>query len=421
MLIGGNLRQRQGPTQPRISAGAKRRRSSRNQRQLQRLCAVERNEIDGRLTCGGSGTSAVWLLLPTATTASGIFTIAELGGRHASVHSLRPTTSISVRTTTTRPRKRSTLANVFAHYDALPNVRAYAEVRLLADVNDFAGRAGRRVLQQAIPAEQRQPAAVAELQGRDGHHGGARRGPSTSAAAMSRVVAAQEITLSDWRYVLGAKGDLFNSTWNWNGWWQSARTRSRISTATTSPSTKSPKRLDVVTDPATGQPACASAVAGTDTACVPWDIFHTNGVTPAALDLPPTRRDFRTASPRKAWSVSSSIPTWVRPTTGVRPGPRTARPSRVGYRAARRETHLPGRRRAGVGDLSGFGGASPAIIGQYTVKEYYFGGSPADHGAAGLGLPAERQRRLSLLGLHHRRPHANSYLVSAWNGPRSGD
>lgn len=43
------------------------------------------------------------------------------------------------------------------------------------------------------------------------------------------------------------------------------------------------KALDVVTNPATGQPACESALNGTDPACVPWNIFQKGGVTPAAL------------------------------------------------------------------------------------------------------------------------------------------
>jgi iron complex outermembrane receptor protein len=44
------------------------------------------------------------------------------------------------------------------------------------------------------------------------------------------------------------------------------------------------KALDVVTDPKTGQPACASAVNGTDPNCVPWNIWNKGGVTQAALN-----------------------------------------------------------------------------------------------------------------------------------------
>lgn len=43
------------------------------------------------------------------------------------------------------------------------------------------------------------------------------------------------------------------------------------------------RALDVVTDPATGEPACRSALTGEDPACVPWDIFAPGSVTDAAL------------------------------------------------------------------------------------------------------------------------------------------
>lgn len=43
------------------------------------------------------------------------------------------------------------------------------------------------------------------------------------------------------------------------------------------------KALNVVTDPKTGQPVCASVLNGTDPNCVPWNIFQKGGVTPAAL------------------------------------------------------------------------------------------------------------------------------------------
>jgi iron complex outermembrane recepter protein len=41
--------------------------------------------------------------------------------------------------------------------------------------------------------------------------------------------------------------------------------------------------LDVVTNPATGQPACQVAISGSDPACVPYNIWVPGGVTPAAL------------------------------------------------------------------------------------------------------------------------------------------
>ena len=44
------------------------------------------------------------------------------------------------------------------------------------------------------------------------------------------------------------------------------------------------KAMDVITNPATGQPACRSFVDGTDPNCVPYDIWRLGGVTQGALD-----------------------------------------------------------------------------------------------------------------------------------------
>lgn len=44
------------------------------------------------------------------------------------------------------------------------------------------------------------------------------------------------------------------------------------------------RALDVVSDPASGQPVCASALSGTDPQCVPWNIFQSGAVTQEAVD-----------------------------------------------------------------------------------------------------------------------------------------
>ena len=51
------------------------------------------------------------------------------------------------------------------------------------------------------------------------------------------------------------------------------------------------RALDVITDPASGQPVCRSVLTGEDPDCVPWDIFAIGAVTPEAtayLSIPAT-------------------------------------------------------------------------------------------------------------------------------------
>jgi outer membrane receptor protein involved in Fe transport len=93
----------------------------------------------------------------------------------------------------------------------------------------------------------------------------------------------QDFHKNTFRGVLGVKGDIVT------GWTYDVSTqfsRVTVDTKTLNYFTKSrlANALDVVTDPATGQPACRSFVNGSDTDCVPYNAFDVNGVTPAALN-----------------------------------------------------------------------------------------------------------------------------------------
>ena len=57
--------------------------------------------------------------------------------------------------------------------------------------------------------------------------------------------------------------------------------------------TKLHRALDVIADPSSGAPVCRSVLTGEDPACLPWDIFALEGVTPEAaayLGVTPTRK-----------------------------------------------------------------------------------------------------------------------------------
>ncbi len=65
------------------------------------------------------------------------------------------------------------------------------------------------------------------------------------------------------------------------------------------------KALDVVTDPTTGLPACASKINGTDPACVPWNIFAKGGVTAAAVNYISVPASYQITA--KEYIVDSSV------------------------------------------------------------------------------------------------------------------
>ncbi|WP_035592365.1 MULTISPECIES: TonB-dependent receptor domain-containing protein [Hyphomonas] len=87
------------------------------------------------------------------------------------------------------------------------------------------------------------------------------------------------------RGVIGMNGDLYNApgfTYDISAQYSKVNLtrayRNEFSTV------RLGRALDVVTDPDTGLPVCASVLDGTDANCVPWNIFAIDGVTPEALN-----------------------------------------------------------------------------------------------------------------------------------------
>jgi iron complex outermembrane recepter protein len=94
------------------------------------------------------------------------------------------------------------------------------------------------------------------------------------------------------RLVGGVKGDLGRG-FSYDASYISGRVTTRKDDFNFVSVTRMRRAIDVITDPATGQPACRSRLTGEDPACVPWDIFALDGVTPEAtayIELSASRR-----------------------------------------------------------------------------------------------------------------------------------
>ena len=79
------------------------------------------------------------------------------------------------------------------------------------------------------------------------------------------------------RVVVGARGDI-NDSWSYEAYvnfGQSAIAQTYLNDLSTK---RIIRALNVIPDPVTGAPVCASVVDGSDPECVPWDIFTTGGV-----------------------------------------------------------------------------------------------------------------------------------------------
>ncbi|HEY1605398.1 MAG TPA: TonB-dependent receptor [Allosphingosinicella sp.] len=76
----------------------------------------------------------------------------------------------------------------------------------------------------------------------------------------------------EFRIVAGMKGDI-GKTWSYDAYYLYGRTNFSDTYTNDFSITRLRNALDVVTNPANGQPVCRSVLAGTDTACVPYDVW----------------------------------------------------------------------------------------------------------------------------------------------------
>ena len=92
-----------------------------------------------------------------------------------------------------------------------------------------------------------------------------------------------DLTHMDYRIVFGAKGDL-GSGWSYDISMQYGRSVLTDIEGGYFLNSKLANALDVVPNPAGGAPVCASVLNGSDTKCVPYNVWSTGGVTQAALN-----------------------------------------------------------------------------------------------------------------------------------------
>ncbi|HET9414918.1 MAG TPA: TonB-dependent receptor, partial [Pseudolabrys sp.] len=90
------------------------------------------------------------------------------------------------------------------------------------------------------------------------------------------------------RLLGGVRGEL-GKGWSYDAYYLFGRLKFASTYLNDLSITRIGRALDVISDPATGQPECRSALTGEDPNCVPWDIFALNSVSPeAAAYLPLT-------------------------------------------------------------------------------------------------------------------------------------
>ena len=174
--------------------------------------------------------------------------------------------------------------NAFAHLDVTPKVRAYSEFGFhdnhtvsqvapggmffgdptftISEANPLLSAPWKNFLGLGAPGSTQDI-----IIGRRNVEGGGRQG---------------DIRHTSFRWVLGAKGEVFNH-WNYDVFLQTGKVLYSDSELNYFSKTRSSRAIDVITNPATGLPACRSLVNGTDPNCVPYNPWSLGAITPGAL------------------------------------------------------------------------------------------------------------------------------------------
>jgi outer membrane receptor protein involved in Fe transport len=262
------------------------------------------------------------------------------------------------------------LANFFAHYDALPNVRVYTEFDFMDDhtlsqiapsgafLQPFTLFNNNPLLSQSFKDAVGLSAATPQSTfyiGRRNIEGGGRQ---------------NDLRHTNYRAVIGAKGSVLDDKWDYNAWWQSGKVVYQSSYLNDFSVVRLGRAMNAVKDPTTGATVCASVLDGTDTKCVPYNIFATGGVTQGALAYLQTP-GFQNGSTEQSvvgLTVTSDLGTaygwrspWAKNGIGVAFGIER----RVEKLTTTTDVEFD------TGDLAGQGGATHGLSGQYTVVEPY--------------------------------------------------
>jgi outer membrane receptor protein involved in Fe transport len=328
-------------------------------------------------TCGGSSTAATGRFsggLGAADPGSD-FTIADAAGTARAFATATDQFNFGPYNYYRRPSTQYG-ANAFAHLDIHPQVRAYTEIgfhddqtnAVIAPGGVFLGETVHSIrfenplltpsIRAAIDAGQVAPFAASGdtadlLIGRRNVEGGGRD---------------TDIRHTSYRMLFGAKGEVLKN-WNYDVFAHAGKVLYQQVVRNFFSNRRIGRALDVVTDPATGQPACRSFVDGTDLNCVPYDLWHIGGVTQAALNYiqVPGLLNGNTSQDVVGATMQADLGSY-----GIRlPGAKNGVGVLFGLERRREKLQLEADTSNCEPDLSGSGGATCPVKGYLGVGEVF--------------------------------------------------
>jgi len=177
-----------------------------------------------------------------------------------------------------------------------------------------------------------------------------------------------DLGLTQYRGVVGVKGS-FAEHWNYDVAAQYGKVLYAETYNNDFSSVRTERALNVVTDPLTGRPACASFVDGTDPNCVPWNIWTQNGVTPQALNyvsVPGFQRGNTTQTVVTA-TVSSNLGDYGIALPTAQDGVGVAFGAEYRQEGLKLDSDVSFQ----TGDLAGQGGPTLPVQGSYNVTDLF--------------------------------------------------
>ncbi len=320
-----------------------------------------------KLNCSGSSTSVPGRFVNLTTGSS--FTIANAQGDVRPFSSALDQFNFAPYNYYARPDERYGF-NAFAHYEVNEHARAYGEfsfnddhtVAQIAPSGIFFGNQtfnlsnNNPLLSQAFKTTFGITAAGSGdgiFIGRRNQEGGGRQDDRRN---------------TSFRGVVGVKGDIFKN-WDYDVFAQTSKVIYQEIYRNDFSVTRIKRALDVVTDPTSGQPVCASRLSGADPNCVPYNIFALNGVTPAALNYlqTPGLQKGSTEQSVQGATLTSDLGNygWTLPWTKTGVGVAFGVEHRIERLSLETDTAFA------TGDLAGQGGATVGRSGKVEVREAF--------------------------------------------------
>lgn len=327
-------------------------------------CALNYSASNG-WSCGGSGTSFPGRFLSYADFSS--YTVADSNGGVRAWSSTKDVYNFAPLNYFQRPSERYSGA-AYVNYDVSPAARVYAELNFHDD----------HTVAQIAPSGLFGVDAVVNYDNPflssawKSTLGLAKSGDTAELLIFRRNVEGggrqDDIRHTSYRGVMGVKGDL-NANWSYDVSAQIGRVIYQETYKNDFSISRIGKALDVVVDPSSGKAVCRSKLDGTDTNCVPYNIWALGKIDTSALgylQTPGFQKGYTAQSVQTA-TVNGDLTSMGIKSPMAKNGASVA----VGVERRTEDMDLSTDTAFTTGDLAGQGGPTIGVGGKYSVSDVF--------------------------------------------------